>query len=397
MNKKEFIKALKDDVRALSEYMTKMRRIFHENPEIGFQEYKTSSYIEDELKKMKIPYRKVGETGIIANIGKNNSKEVYVLRSDMDALHITENSKLEYASKNDGYMHACGHDGHMASLLGAIKVIKEHEDMLTKDIRIIFQPSEENCKGALFMLENGALNKGDEIFGVHIFTDIEAGKVSLTPGNRMAVSRNFKAIIKGKAGHAAKPHLCADATLAAATFVVNSQGIVSRMADPIDSLVVTFGKLISGTAHNIISGQANVEGTIRFYNEDTGKKALEKLTFIGENSAKIYDCTFSLEVSKATHPAVINDAKLSKEVTKAASLLMDNEKIVDTPAILLGEDFSNYTINNPGLFAFVGGYNSKKDCIYPNHHDSFNFDEDALLDAASLYLSFAFKDVLTKE
>ncbi|MGL5085823.1 MAG: M20 metallopeptidase family protein, partial [Clostridium sp.] len=220
----------------LGEYIINLRREFHKYPELALEEFETSKKIKEELDKIGVKYVQCGKTGIVASLGCENGKTI-ALRSDMDALKVEENTGVDYTSRNLGVMHACGHDSHMASLIGAVIILKKHEAELKNKIVIIFQPAEENSMGAKQIVDGGHLDGVDEIFGLHVFGDIECGKISIQKGYRMAASHKFKIYIKGKSGHAGKPHQCVDATLVCAAIVMGIQAIVSREIDPIDPAV----------------------------------------------------------------------------------------------------------------------------------------------------------------
>ena len=205
---------IKKEAEEVSGEVIALRRYFHMHPELGMQEYETSAKIREMLKVWDIAYENCGETGVIAKIGQG--KKTIALRADMDALSIQEKSDIEYASVNQGVMHACGHDAHTAALLGAAKVLKAHEDELCVGVRLFFQPSEENCRGGKYFCEHGALEGVDEVYGIHIFTDIPIGNISIEAGPRMASTSRFEVKITGRAGHGAKPQQCIDATVAAA-------------------------------------------------------------------------------------------------------------------------------------------------------------------------------------
>ena len=364
------------------------RRYFHMYPEPAMKEYETSKKVKELLSAMNIAYQEIGDTGVVALIGAGHPKTV-ALRADMDALMIQEKNSVPYKSKNEGCMHACGHDGHTASLLGAASILKQHEEDLTVNLKLIFQPAEENCLGAKQMVDAHVLDDVDEIYGIHIFADVPAGRISVESGPRMASTDMFKAKIIGSAGHAAKPHQCIDATVAASAAVVNLQTIISREMDPIDSGVVTVGKLYSGTQYNIISGEALIEGTVRTFSMENAnyiKKSIERIVSM---TAQAYRAGAAFEFSDSKHPVVLNDKDLVAKMSSKAEQLFGSEAMYHVPPMMLGEDFSIYQTIVPGIFAFVGGGNPEKGCIYPNHHDCFDIDEDALLDCVMLYVMFA--------
>lgn len=380
---------IKKEVLLLKDYIISMRRYFHQIPEIGMEEWETSKKIKEELRKMDIPYQEIAKTGVIGTIG-NGSKTV-ALRADMDALKIVERTGLSYASQHEGFMHACGHDGHMAALLGAAKVLKAHEKDLNITVKLLFQPAEECVAGARKMLEEDCLEEVDEVFGIHIFSDIPSGKVSLEPGPRMASTNQVTITVEGRPGHAGKPHQCVDATVVAAQILINLQSIVSRFLDPIDSAVVSFGSFHSGTLRNIISGKAILEGTVRTFSRETASFIGEKIKEVAINIGNAYGARVDVDFQLDAHPAVINDDKIAKIAELGARMVLPETSFISVPKMMLGEDFSLYLQKVPGVFAFVGCGNEEKGCIYPNHHDKFMIDEDSLLIATMLHLAYVWK------
>lgn len=375
---------IKKEAAAISGDVIALRRYFHMHPELGMQEYETSAKIREELEKYGISYENCGETGVIAKIGRG--EKIIALRADMDALSIKEKSGVAYASVNDGLMHACGHDAHTAALLGAARILKAHEDELKVTVRLLFQPSEENCKGGRFFCEHGAMDGVSEVYGIHIFTDIPAGQISIEAGPRMASTSSFKVRLTGRAGHGAKPQQCVDATVAAAACIMNLQTIISRETDPVDSAVVTVGRLVSGSQYNIISGEAFFEGTVRAFSEERAKKIEESLKRIVHMTAAAYGAEASVEFLRAQHPVVVNDEALTKRLCGAAQKLFGSKRLCHVPPMMLGEDFSFYQQEAAGVFMFAGGGNEAIGCGYPNHHDCFNIDERVLTDSVMLHL-----------
>ncbi len=377
---------IRKEVEKRSNYMIRLRKHFHKYPELSGQEYDTSKRIREELDNMEIPYVVAGETGVIGLVG--HGEHVIALRADMDALQIQEKTEVGYRSVYDGIMHACGHDAHMAALLGAADILKTFENELNCTVKLIFQPSEENCMGARMICESGQIDDVEEIYGLHVFGDIPCGKISIQAGPRMAASDIFKINIHGRSGHAGKPQQCVDATVVGAATVLNLQSIVSREMDPLHPAVVTVGKLQSGTTHNIISGEAYIEGTARTFANEDGRHIEQSVKRIVTNTAETYNTTAVINYQRSLHPVVMNDKALSEKALKSAEKIFDKENIVDIPKMFLGEDFSVYQQQIPGVFAFVGAGNESMGRAYPNHHNCFNIDEKAVLNATMLYLTF---------
>ena len=383
---KEKIMDIRKEVDRISNYIIRLRKHFHMHPELGMQEFETAQRIKEELANMEIPFVNVGKTGVIGILGKG--EHVIALRADMDALRIQEKNEVGYASVNPGIMHACGHDAHTAALLGAASILKKYESQLTCTVKLIFQPAEEISQGAKMIVDSGHLDDVSGIFGLHIFGDLPVGKISVEEGTRMAASDRFRIQIIGKSGHAGKPHQCVDATLAGAATVMNLQSIISREFDPIDSAVVTVGHFESGKQHNVISGEANIEGTVRTFSNADSKHIEASIRRIALGTATGYGAAAHVVYERSLHPEVNNEPKLTEIVRNGVSKLFDSESIIHVPRMMLGEDFSIYQQKIPGVFAFVGGGNEALGRAYPNHHECFNIDEKACLNAAMLHIAF---------
>ena len=323
------------ETKLIANYIKNLRKYFHMYPELSMQEFKTSKKIQEELKKINVPYLNEVKTEVIASIGNNQGRTI-ALRCDMDGLKITENTGVPYASINKGIMHACGHDAHMASLIGSAIVLKKYEDLLPGKVLLIFQPSEENAKGAKLICEHGYLDNVDEIFGLHVFTDIDCGKLSIESGARMAASDKFIIHINGKAGHAGTPHQCIDASLVCAAILMNLQSIISREIDPLDNAVVTVGHIESGSTHNIISSKAFIEGTVRTFSVSTAKHIKASIERISYATALSYGATVNIDYESSAHPAVINDINVVNTALNGAKKIFTDNTFIKTPPIMLG-------------------------------------------------------------
>ncbi len=378
---------IKKEVDMIANYIIRLRKHFHMHPELGMEEFETSQRIKEELVNMEIPFINVGQTGVIGIIGKG--EHVIALRADMDALKIQEKNEVAYRSVNQGMMHACAHDAHIAALLGAASVLKKYEHLLHCTIKLIFQPAEELSLGAKMIADSGHLDDVKEIFGVHIFGDIPVGKISIEEGMRMAASDHFLIRIAGKSGHAGKPHQCVDATLAGAALVMNLQSIISREFDPVDSAVLTIGHFSSGTQHNVISGEAFLEGTVRTFSNEAAKHIERSIRRIALNTATTYGAVAHVDYKSSMHPEVRNESRVTEIARRGAAKIFSKDDMVHVPKMMLGEDFSIYQQRIPGTFAFVGGGNEALGRAYPNHHECFNIDEKACLNATMLHVAFA--------
>lgn len=371
------------------DYVIDLRREFHMYPESSWEEFRTSSRVKEELDKLEIPYISLAGTGVLATIkGKNPGKTV-ALRGDMDALETTETNDIPYKSKHEGKMHACGHDGHTAMLLGAAKILKDIQDELNGTVYLIFQPAEEVAGGAKKMIEESDfMDNVDSVFGIHLWSDIEIGKVSVEAGPRMASADFFSLKIKGKAGHGSMPHQTVDAVVAASAVVMDLQSVVSREISPLDSAVLTIGSFHSGTRFNIIAGEATLEGTTRCFKPEIREKLPDIIERIAKNTAASYRADASLSYTWAT-PATINDEECSKIAAGSVEKILGKDGVTKMEKTTGGEDFAYFLEKAPGVLAFVGIRNEEKGACYPHHHDKFNMDEDALEIGTALYVQYA--------
>lgn len=389
MNVRELSEKYKNETIAL-------RREFHQNPELSWKEISTSKRVEEELKKLGVEVKRVANTGIVGTIKGKEGGKVVALRADMDALPIQEaNDDIPYKSKNKGVMHACGHDSHTAMLLVAAKILSELKDHLKGKVKLIFQPAEELIQGARKMLDEGVLDGVDAILGIHIWSQMPTGKVSLEPGPRFAAGDRFKIIVKGKGAHGASPHLGVDAIVAASAIVMNLQTIVSREIDPLEPAVVSLGKITGGFNFNVICNEVVIEGTTRSFNQEIQTRYPEIIKRVIQSTSSSFNAEAELEYTIGSL-SCINDPKISN-IAKESITKLYGEGIVETfEKIMGGEDFAYFNQKIPGIMVFVGSGNKAKKTNYSHHHEKFNIDEDALPVGTSLYAQFAI-DYLNKE
>ncbi len=385
---------VKELVEKYKDYSISMRREFHMNPEPSMKEYNTQKRVMEELEKMGIPAEKSGGTGVVGIIkGKGEGKTI-ALRADMDALEVLEGNEVEYKSKVEGVMHACGHDAHTAGLLTAAKVLNDMKDEFDGTVKLLFQPGEEVAQGALAMIKDGAMEGVDGIFGIHIWNDVETGKISVEEGPRMASAAMFKIFVEGKGGHGSMPHQTVDAVIVASAIVMNLQSIASREINPLDPSVVSVGMIKSGTRWNVISGDAYMEGTTRCFSMEVNKAFEGIINRVVQNTAEAYRATARVEYTQMTIPT-INDPMMSALAEETVKKLRGEETLVKFEKTTGGEDFAFFSEYAPSAFAFVGSKNEEKHEYHPHHHPKFNIDEDALGRAAELYSQFAL-DFLSK-
>ncbi len=377
---------LKSMARASLKDAIKIRREFHQFPELGMEEEKTTRRIMEYLKNAGIAPVRLDPTGVTACLGPEG-RGTLALRADIDGLAVTEQTGLPFASKTRGRMHACGHDGHIAGLLTAAFLLKQMEEELPLRVKLIFQPSEENAQGAKKIIRQGVLDDVDCVFGLHLFSDMDKDVISIDAGPRMAQTDRFKITFRGKGGHAGKPHQCVDATLMAADFAMSAQSIVSRSIDPVKGGVLTIGSLHSGTQYNIISEEAVLEGTCRSYYEEVAETLRDNIIKRAHGIAEYYGGRAEIEYDFGAHPPVYNSPELTHYIREQAERLAGEDKIKNVPALMLGEDFSWYQKKVPGVFAFVGCKDpSRKEC-FPNHHPCFDICDESLYHAVLLHLA----------
>ncbi|MFW6001276.1 MAG: M20 family metallopeptidase [Halanaerobium sp.] len=372
------------------EYLIKMRREFHKNPEKSWHEYETSKMIKKELAEMGINYQSCTDTGITALIEGGGEGKTIALRADMDALEIEEETELDFKSENRGLMHACGHDGHSAMLLTAAKALMKIKDQLKGNIRLIFQPAEEMVAGAREMVKLGVLEDVDAAFAMHLWSDLTAGKINIEAGPRMASGDYVIIDFKGKGGHGSLPQQTVDPISAASSFIINSQSVVSRESSPLDPVVFTLGKIDSGTRFNIIPSKAHLEGTLRCFSEESRQQASEAIKRYAEKIAESFRAEAEVEIKEGT-PPTINNAEITEYAKKAAEDIVGSSNLISMEKTTGSEDMAYYLREVPGAFAFVGAGFEEEDKNYPHHHPKFNLNEESLLIGAALYFNFVLK------
>ncbi len=362
---------------ALSDWLIALRRWLHRHPELSYKELKTAEFVLYQLKKLGLAEVKiVGETGVLAVIpGRDRTLPKVALRADMDALPIDEETGLDFSSINGGVMHACGHDGHTAMLLGAIYLLL-NGPQLPADVVCIFQPAEEKGNGARLLVELGVLEGVEAVFGGHIDTHFETGQITVDEGVICAFADQFHIRITGRGGHAARPHESVDALVAASWLVTTLQNLVAREVDPNHAGVVTIGRFNSGTAANVIAEEAVLEGTVRTTDESVRERVLDGLKRFVESTAVMYKVETRLEISESL-PAVINKEPTVSLAREAASDTVAREDVISQgKSSLGGEDFAYYQQQIPGCMVRYGASTSGAGVA---HSSTFDFDERVLI------------------
>jgi carboxypeptidase Ss1 len=356
--------------------------MIHKNPELAFQEHDTAALVSEELRRIGVRVKTpVGGTGVVGTLEGNAPGHVVALRADMDALPIRERSDVEFASRRDGVMHACGHDGHVAMLLGAAMILARRRTEIQGAVKFLFQPAEEAAEsggGARPMIEDGAMEKPkvDYVFGLHIFTNYPSRTFALREGPLMAASGTFEIRIIGKGGHGSAPHRTVDPVFLAAQVINALQGIRSRMLDPVEPSVISVCSVHSGTRNNIIPDDAILEGTMRTINEATRRKVAALIPRIARSVCSTFGAKCEVELKEA-YPVTVNDPHVTRTVMGLLKSMSGSRTLI-VPPTLTAEDFSFFLRKAPGTYYFLGTRNDEKDCIYPNHSSRFKIDEDIL-------------------
>ena len=370
-------------------YTSNLRREFHRQPELGFQEIHTAEIILRELSKLDgfSIQSGIAETGIVALFKGASPGKTILLRFDMDALPVTENTGVEYASKNEGIMHACGHDGHMAIGLTVAKLLAENYQDLPGQIKFIFQPAEEGLGGAQRMIEAGVLEnpKPDIVLGLHLWNEKEVGWLGISDGPVMSASETFQIEIKGKGGHGGKPHESVDPIVAAANIITSLQSLVSREVPPLDSAVITVSSIHGGETHNVIPEIVTLEGTIRTFTETTRQLIIERFHQLVDGVAKAHLCSAEIEIVDIS-PAVTNQRDVAGVMRQSAVSLFPEAELDTNYQTMASEDMAFLMQDLPGCYSFVGSANPALGLDAKHHQPDFNFDENALKTAVALLI-----------
>lgn len=383
MEGKHLKKKVENLVEELFDEIIRHRRHLHQWPELSFEEKETSNYVREILKGAGIEYRSnVGGHGIVALIKGNLPGDAIVaLRADMDALPIQEENSVEYRSKNEGVMHACGHDVHTSSLIGACLILNQLRNEFSGTVKCIFQPAEEKLPGgASLMIKDGALEdpKPESIIGQHVHPPLQVGKIGVKEGMYMASTDEIYLTVRGKGGHAALPQDLVDPVILTANILLALQQVVSRHGDPTIPTVLSFGKIwSSGGATNVIPGEVRLEGTFRTMNEPWREKAHKHIRQICEQVANAHGGSVELEIRKG-YPFLLNDSSLTSRFWSAAVEYLGEENVVELPVRMTGEDFAYFSQEMPACFYRLGTGNPEKGITSPIHTPTFNVDEDCL-------------------
>ncbi len=374
---------LKSDIDELVPDMVALRRDLHEHPELAFEEVRTSGIVAQRLRALGLEVQTgVARTGVVGLLrggaGKADAKTI-AIRADMDALPIHEQNDIDYRSTIDGKMHACGHDGHTSIALAVADILSKRRDELTGNVKFVFQPAEEMIGGAEPMIEEGAMEGVDGIIGLHLISDYPVGRVGVRSGSIFASADKFVVTIKGKGGHAAMPEASVDPIVIAAYIITALQTLISRETSPFSPAVITIGRVIAGTAFNIIPETAELQGTMRAFSKEHREKLVRRITEVASGVASAMGATCDINFIDGCPPCV-NDAAMTEVVHKAAVESVGDGKVDDGDVVLTtgSDDMACFLKAVPGCYFIVGANNPAKGADYPHHHPHFNVDEDAM-------------------
>ena len=388
----ESINNVQNLVNDVKDEVIRWRRYLHRNPEVSFHEEKTSDFVYQTLISFgNLEVSRPTRTSVMARLIGDQPGKVLAIRADMDALPIQEENTFDFVSENPGVMHACGHDGHTAVLLGTAKVLSSLKEKIKGEVRFLFQHAEETLPGgAEEMVHAGVMDGVDQVIGQHLWSPLETGKIGIGYGPVMASMDTFYLTIQGKGGHAAMPHQTIDSIVIATQVVSNLQQIVSRNIDPIDPVVLSVTKFIGGTTHNVIPDTVEIVGTTRTLNSSVRESLPQRMEEIIEGITKAHHATYTFNYEFGYRP-VDNDQSVTSVIEEIAKNVVGKQNVIQVRPTMGGEDFSAYQQKAPGTFFFVGAGNAEKGITYPHHHPKFTIDEDSLEIALKMFLEAVFE------
>lgn len=368
------------EAEALREQLVDWRRDFHRHPELAFEEHRSAGIIAQTLRELGYDVETgVAKTGVVALLRGDKPGPVAMARFDMDALPVLEANETEYASRNRGVMHACGHDGHMAIGLGVATVIARHRGGLSGTLKLVFQPGEEGGNGAEMMVKEGVLEnpRPDVVLATHVWNDKVVGTVNVTAGAVMAAAERWSCTVHGEGGHGAMPHQAIDPIVAASYMVTSLQTVVSRDVSPLETAVVTVGSFNGGDAFNVIPDRVDLSGTIRTYDAGVRETVLRRVRELLEGTAAAHGTSANLKIEHLT-PAVVNDPDVTRVVRASAEAAVGPEHVYSGERTMGSEDAAYFTQEVPGCYFFLGSANPQRGLDAPHHNPRFDFDEDVL-------------------
>lgn len=389
---------LKEEIKILARNIfntiIEYRRYLHAHPELSFQEFQTAAFIKSRLDEMGVSWKTMAGTGVIAIIrGDKHSDKVVALRADMDALPIKEKNVVSYVSRHEDVMHACGHDAHIASLLGTAFILQSLKNKFSGTIKLIFQPAEEKLPGgACLMIKEGVLEnpKPFAVIGQHVMPTIEAGKIAIRAGKSMASMDELFVTVKGKGGHGAQPQDNVDPVVITSYIIVALQQLVSRMAHPGSPTVLSFGKVIANGAINVIPGEVYMEGTFRAMNEEWRTRAHENMVKMATGIAESMGGSCEFKIVRG-YPFLLNEEKLTAQVKTYTQEYMGEENVLDADIWMAAEDFAFYSQVTDACFYYLGVGSKDKNLTSSLHSASFHVDESSLKESSGLMAYIALR------
>ena len=379
----------------VAEQVVAWRRYLHQHPELSFQEDKTSQYVYEMLESFgNLELSRPTKTSIVARLIGSEPGKVLGIRADIDALPIHEENEVPYASSQPGVMHACGHDGHTAMLLGAAKILSGYKDKIKGEVRFIFQHAEELPPGgAAEIVRSGAADGMDSIIGIHLASYLPVGKFGVLYGALTSSTDRFDITIQGKGGHSSQPEMTVDPIVIGASVISHLQQIVSRNVSALDKVVISVTMLNAGTAYNIIPDTLTITGSTRCFDEEIRKNIPIWIEKIVKGITDAHGASYEFKYSLG-YTSVVNDQKVTKLMEDTIRERWGEEDIVFIDPVMPGEDFSEYLKKAPGCFIQLGAGNPEKGFTYPHHHPRFDFDEDCLVRGVELFIRAAEKVVM---
>lgn len=373
------------------ESVVALRRHFHMFPELSHEEYQTQKKVLEELQALGITGRPIAGTGVVAELSGAHPGKTIAVRADMDALKLTDQCGKEYQSRNHGVCHACGHDGHVAMLLGVAKILTDLQPELHGTIRFLFQPGEEDFPGgAKEMLEQGALKGAHGIIGAHLWQMVKAGNIGVSYDRLMASPDAFTITVKGRGGHGSMPHQTVDPILTAAQIIMALNTIVSRSIDPLEQAVLSVCMMKAGEVFNVIPETAVLQGTVRSFDQKIRLTVFKRIEEVVKGISAAAGAAYEFDKILG-FPPIINTPSFTEVIVHAGEDVLGKDNVKVVPPVMAGEDFSHYLEVVPGAFFFVGVGNKEKGIIYPQHHPKYDIDESALLTGMEIMAAAAMR------
>lgn len=381
----------KNEAEKLAGYVEKHRRHLHEHPELSFVEKETTDYIQKELESQGIEITRFDDHyGLVGTLKGGKPGKTILLRADIDALPITEHNDLPYCSKNEGVMHACGHDCHTSMLLGAVKLLAAHKEELQGTVKFLFQSGEESGHGANYYVDHDVLNGVDGAMAMHMMNEIPKGTFSIEEGPRMSSCTDFTLTVHGVSSHGSMPHLGKDAIVAASSIIMNLQTLVSRENNPLHPLVLTIGKIRAGGQFNIVADKVTMTGTIRCFDPELFKTMPKRMKALATTVAEALGCTIEMAIDTSEPAAINKDKAILNTAQKAATELFGSDILHSMKRKMASEDFAVIMEKVPSVLCFLGYHDEKDGTVYPLHTKNFCVNDEIFYKGSALFAQFAY-------